>query len=106
MKKGNSLITKLLSDGIWGFLGCLLMPITTLISSTFLARMLSVDEVGVYFFSVSFVLVISLLTQMGMDKTIVRFGAEASSLHRRNSANMVIRRILFLGLFASVISHE
>ena len=67
---------RIFSNTIWSFAGYAISTLSALIAAAVLARMLEPSELGLYFLAFSIVSVVSLLSQFGLPKTVVRLLAE------------------------------
>ena len=77
MLHNQTLKKKLLKGGAWAFAGKLTAAVSALLINMFLARVLSPDELGVYFLAFSFVTVVSIIAQLGLGQVVLRYVAES-----------------------------
>ena len=91
-----SLKNRLLSGGAWAFTGKILTALTGLAVNALLARLLTPDEMGAYFLTLSLVSVAAIVAQLGLTQTIVRLIAESMGTGRQGRAKQAIRWTLRL----------
>ena len=82
---------KLISDGAWAFLGKMLALFSGLIISTLLSRLLTPEELGAYYLTLSLTSVAVIVAQFGLNRTIVRLIAESLGTGRPGRALKSIR---------------
>lgn len=95
---------RLLSGGIWVFTGKIITSLTGLLVNALLARLLSPNELGVYFLVFSVVAIGALLGEMGLQIAIVRFVAESIGMNRFNRARHVVGVVLRTGMVGAVVA--
>jgi len=101
IKKERSLSSRLMRGSAWVLLGRALMAGGGLTVNVMLARLLPVNEVGVFYLMLSIVLFASISAQFGLNKVVVRLTAAELAANRPGGA----RHILVLSLaLAAVIS--
>lgn len=83
---------RLLTGGIWALFGKIAVSALNLVINALLARILTVEEMGGYFLSLSFVMVAAVFAQFGLNYAIVRVVAESMAKGRKYYA---VRSILF-----------
>ncbi len=99
----ESIKQKLYSGGLWVIgLKLLALPVG-LILIALLTRMLSPEEMGVYFLASSLVDFLMLLSMLGMQVAIVRIVSQSLSLGLPGRARKAIKNVLQLGMLSSVI---
>lgn len=96
---------RLLSGGTWAFSGKILTAFSGLAVNALLARLLTPDEMGAYFLTLSMVCVFAMVAQMGLTWTIVRLVAESMGTGMPARARMAVRLTIRLaGLGALVMA--
>ncbi|HNR14324.1 MAG TPA: oligosaccharide flippase family protein, partial [Thermodesulfobacteriota bacterium] len=88
---------------IWVILGKAITLCTGFATNVILARLLSPQDLGVYFLLFSFVNLGVLISLLGMERTVVRMVSQLLALDQRARAYALIKRVLLLGASASVI---
>ncbi len=73
----SSIKNRLLAGGAWAFAGKILASLSGLAVNALLAHLISPEEMGAYFLTLSLVSVSSIVAQMGLTKTVVRLVAES-----------------------------
>ncbi|MFK5913744.1 MAG: oligosaccharide flippase family protein [Woeseiaceae bacterium] len=89
----SSLKQRLLSGSFWALLGKVLMVVLAMVLNMVLARILSPEDMGVYFISLSVVVTVATFAQVGMNQAIVRLIAESMT---KESFSKVRRSVLFV----------
>jgi len=92
---------RFLRGGLWAFLAHATVLPFGVISNGLLARLLSPDELGVYFVAVSLASTGALIAQFGMSQSVVRLVAE--NLDRPLVAGQAVKTVLILGGIGSVV---
>lgn len=92
----KSIKQRLISGGLWAFGGRLVLLVSGLIVSALLARLLSPEEMGVYFLMFSLLLFCSRLAQLGMMSTVVRLISESLGTSRPFRAKSAIANVFLL----------
>lgn len=87
---------RLIRGGGWAVAGKGLLGVVALAINALLTRLLSPDEIGVYFLLFSFVSVLALAAQAGMNQAIVRLVAEALGSGNRHMVISTIRSAYLL----------
>jgi O-antigen/teichoic acid export membrane protein len=100
----GSLRQRLLSGGAWALAGRAVTAASGLGANMLLTRLLSPDEVGAYFLTLSVVAVASMFAQLGLTQTIVRLVAESTATGRDSRAAMAIRLTLGLGAAGVIVA--
>lgn len=94
---------RLLLAGSWAFLGKMLTSICGLGASALIARLLSPEDVGVYFLIFSFVTVTAISSTLGLHRSIIIFVTRFVSNENFSGARaIVIQSILILALSSAV----
>jgi len=103
----RSIKEKLLKGGLWAFTGKFVTALSGLIISALLARLLTPEDMGAYFLTLSFVLVASMTAQLGLTQTIVRLVAESMGTDRlgraRQSVLLALRIVAFSGIIIACL---
>ena len=99
----KALLQKLLSGGLWVLLGKVLSLFSGLILISILTRLLSQDDMGLYFLIFSLVNFGLLFSLLGMDRSIVRIISEAVALEQYGKIKSAIRNVLQIGITASLM---
>lgn len=97
------LAKKILSGGIWAFIGKMIKGFSGLLISALLARLLDPDELAAYFLAFSLVTFATVVQQMGLAQSIVRFVAESLATEQFTRARSAVRKSLLLSLSSSVL---
>jgi O-antigen/teichoic acid export membrane protein len=97
-----SIRNRLLSGGAWAFGGKFLAAFTGLASNVLLARLLSPQDLGVYFLAFSIVSFGAVLGSQGLNKAVVRLVAENVGLGRFGQARRAITLVVVLGAFGAL----
>jgi O-antigen/teichoic acid export membrane protein len=92
---------RFLRGGIWAFLAQAIVLPFGLISNGLLARILSPDELGVYFVAISLASTGALIGQFGMSQSVVRLVVE--NLDRPSVAGQAVKMVLITGSIGSVV---
>jgi len=92
---------RLMSGGLWAFLGRGLTAIGGVAVNIVLARILAPAEFGAYFLAVSITSFAALLGQAGLQRTSIRLIAEASAIGNARRSAWVVRESLWLALVLS-----
>lgn len=93
----------LIRGGVWATAGKGLLGLVTLVINALLTRLLPPDEIGVYFLLFSFVSVLALVAQAGMQQAIVRLVAEARSTGSAYQVISTIRSAYLLVAIATLL---
>jgi len=99
----ESIKQKLYSGGMWVVgLKILALPVG-LVLIALLTRMLSAEEMGVYFLVSSLIEFLVLLSLLGMERSIVRIVSQALALKLPGRAWQAVRDVLSLGVLSTTI---
>lgn len=98
----GSLKRRLVSGGAWTLGNRLLVTLTQLISLALLARLLSLEDMGVYFLIANLVAVIAVVSQLGLTQTLVRLVADALARNLPGRARAAIVNILLMGMISAL----
>jgi O-antigen/teichoic acid export membrane protein len=98
---GVSVRRRLLSGSAWALAGRLTMALTGLLGNALLARLLSPEDLGVYFLAYSMVWLGGILGSLGLNQAAVRFVAESLALGEFRRARGAVISTLALGLVAA-----
>lgn len=93
---------RLLSGGAWAFSGKVSIALLGLASSALLARLLSPQELGVYFLAYSVVSLCAIIGSVGLPPTVTRFVAQNVGLNRFKTTRQVIGIIFGVGLLGAL----
>ena len=93
----GSLKRRLVSGGAWTLGNRLLVTLTQLVSLALLARLLTVSDMGVYFLVANLVAVVSVVSQLGLTQSLVRFVADALARNLPGRARAAILDVLVMG---------
>ncbi|MBV7331938.1 oligosaccharide flippase family protein [Chloroflexi bacterium TSY] len=100
-KKGAR--NRLLSGGAWAFAGRIGMAASGVVVNGLLARLLTPDEMGAYFLTLTIVLVSAMIGQLGLNGLLVRLIAESIGIQRPERAIKAIRIAFGYGIGASFL---
>src|SRR3712207_803362 len=101
---GSLLRRRLLSGGSWAFGGRIAGAVIGIITNGFLARMLTPQEFGAYFLSLSIISLGAMVGSLGLTKSVVRHVAENVGLNRLERTRRAIYLMLGLGLLGAVVT--
>jgi O-antigen/teichoic acid export membrane protein len=93
---------RLLSGSAWATGGRGIVAFTALATNALLARLLSPQELGVYFLAFSVVGIGALLGSLGMEQAVVRFVAESIGLDQFNRARLMLGKTLAFGVLGAL----
>jgi len=93
----------LLRGGAWAFAGKVLTALMGLALSALLARLLSPEDMGVYFLVFNLATFFSIFARMGLENTLLRFISEALTRNQFNRARTVISKGLQLVVLSTII---
>ncbi len=96
-----SLRRRLAAGGAWALGGRVLLALTGLATNALLARLLSPQDLGVFFLAFSVVSFCSVLSSLGLEITVVRFVAESLGLELPGRARRVVNKVIVLGAFGA-----
>lgn len=99
----STLRGRLLSGGTWALAARIGTALITMVVNGLLARLLSPDEMGVYFLTITLVNITSLIGLLGLNEACVRFIAESIGMGQPQRASQVIRMVLAYGTGASLL---
>lgn len=94
---------KLLRGGVWAFLGKLITGFSGVLISALLARLLEPGELAAYFLTFSLVTFTTIVVQLGLAQSIVRFVAESLATEQFARARSAIQKSLLLVLASYVV---
>ena len=94
--KQTSLKQKLLSGGIWAFVGKFGTVLATLTVNALLTRLLAPEEIGAYFLTYSMITIGAVIAQLGLNHTIVRFIAESVGQGQDGRASASVKGVFSL----------
>jgi len=103
----RSIKEKLLKGGAWAFAGKLVTAFSGLAISALLARLLTPEDMGAYFLTLSLVSAAAVVAQLGLTQAIVRLVAESMGTERpsraRQSVLLALRIVAFSGLIVACL---
>jgi O-antigen/teichoic acid export membrane protein len=88
---------RLMTGSAWATGGRIIIAFTAFATNALLARLLSPQDLGVYFLAFSIVGVGALVGMLGMDQAVVRFVAQTMGLGRFQEARRALGRTLAFG---------
>jgi len=91
---------RLRSGGIWVFAIKMAAMLASLSVNIVLARILSPDDVGAYFAIFSLVSVLTVVAQLGLQRAVVRFAAQARARRNTGAVYQVVGAVLLHGTLA------
>jgi O-antigen/teichoic acid export membrane protein len=94
---------KLLSGSLWVVGSKIVALPSSILLTAFLTRLLSPDEMGVYFLIFSLVSFSTMLSALGMGRAIVRIVSESLAVDAFGRAREAIKYVLQFGLLSSAI---
>lgn len=100
----SSLRSRLLSGSAWALGGKVGASVIGLATNVVLARMLSPEELGAYFLAMSIVSFGAIVGCLGLNRSAVRFVAEALGLERRDRARRIVALVLGIGTVGALVS--
>ncbi len=103
----RSIKEKLLKGGAWAVSGKVVTALAGLGINALLTRLLTPEEMGVYFLTFSLISIAAIVAQLGMTQTIIRLVAESMGTGRperaRQSVILVLRIVAFSGLLVACL---
>ena len=102
----NLIQNKLLTDAAYGFAAKILATLLTMIFDALLARMITKEELGLWFMLYKAVTLLSLVCCLGVQHSMVKFGNEYSSNGERryNPRKLLLLSYCSVGLMAVFVS--
>ena len=97
-----SLRSRLISGGIWALIGKIATAISSLLISGLLTRLLSPDDVGVYFLTLSLITVFSVAAQLGLNRAVVLLTAEAIASMEKEKIRPLLMRIFTIATICTL----
>ncbi|MBT7899702.1 MAG: oligosaccharide flippase family protein [Candidatus Marinimicrobia bacterium] len=102
--KDNSLRSYLLIGGLWASAGKVFTIFFGIILSGFLARIISPENMGLYFLSFNFATFLSLLPRFGIDIAFLRLIPEAvESDMGGNAKSLIIKGFFIISIFSGIL---
>lgn len=98
---GSLLRRRLLSGGSWAFGGRIAGALVGVVTNGLLARMLSPEEFGAYFLSLSIISLGAVVGSLGLTRSVVRYVAENVGLNQLGRARRAILLVFGLGLLGA-----
>ena len=99
----NPLHRRLLSGGSWTFIGRLVAVAAGFLVNALIARIVSVEEVGVYFLLVTVVTLGSLVASLGLHVVVVRLVAESMAGQLSGLARSTVLAVLKMGTASAIV---
>jgi O-antigen/teichoic acid export membrane protein len=93
---------RLLSGGLWALSGKVLTAFTGLATYALLARLLSPQDLGVYFLALSIVLLGTAVGSLGLQQTVLRFVAESIGRNQPGRVRRAVSTIYILGILGAL----
>lgn len=103
MATGAGLIRRVASGGVWAIAGRVGLAVTGLTVNALIARLLSPDDVGVYFLIVSGLAMTVVISTLGLPQAVVRIAAEALGAGKPAEAAGAIRFAMRAGCGLAVL---
>lgn len=94
--------SRLISGGVWASTSKAVVAVCSLAISAMLARLLSPEEMGVYFLVITWVSIAALVAQLGLGHAVIKLLGDAISAHDPGAARGVVRAVIKLGLFGAL----
>lgn len=103
--QNQSIRRYLVMGGAWAFFGKLLTGLLGLVLSAQLARMLSIENMGLFFILLNQAVFFGIFAKFGLDTTALRFIAESLSLGRsRRVREAIIKTLLLVVFFGGILA--
>jgi len=99
----QSIKQKLLKGGAWAFAGKVAAALTGLAVNALLARLLTPEEMGAYFLSLSIVSIFAVISQLGLNQTVVRLIAASMEKGVYGRATGTIRIAFCMTFLGSIL---
>jgi len=96
----RSIKEKLLKGSAWAFAGKLVSVLTALGVNALLARLLTPNEMGAYFLTLSLVSVAAVVAQLGLTQTLIKLVSESMAVEKLSR----VRRSIVLALRMAAVS--
>jgi len=101
--KGASLRSRFISGGFWALLGKIISSASTLVANMLLARLLSPEDMGLFFLTFSIVTVFTIIAKWGLGRGIVKLVASELAVGNTGQARSAIITALIITAFMSII---
>lgn len=95
--------SRLLGGGAWALSGKIATVLVVVLTNALLARILTPEELGVYFLVLSVVAVAAMASQLGLNYSVVRLIAESIGLGNKARARLSILKSLFIAAITATI---
>lgn len=95
--QANPLVSKILSGGGWIVAAKVVGLITSVGGNLLLTRLLSPNDVGVYFLLFSLMNLVNLAGPLGLNRSVVKFLAENLAMGEAERAKNFLKKVLLLG---------
>jgi O-antigen/teichoic acid export membrane protein len=99
----RSLVSRLLSGGTWVLTGKVMTALSTVAIGALIARLLFLDDVGLYNLTHSIVFFSVVIAKLGLGQAVVRLVAESMSTNRPGRARAAVRWVLGFGLGGATV---
>ena len=94
--------SRLLKGGLWVGFGLAGNLVATVGLTMILARLVSPAELGTYFLAFSAITILGTVSQLGLNKSVVRFVAEQIAASKLGEAKRTIYSVFQLGMLSTV----
>lgn len=95
--------SRLISGGVWALSGKLIVAFCSLAINAMLARLLSPEEMGVYFIVITWVAIAALLAQLGLSTAVIKLLGAALGRNDLGAARGVIRAAIGWALLGAAV---
>jgi O-antigen/teichoic acid export membrane protein len=99
-----SLGDRLVGGGTWVFVGKAVTGVSSLIVNAMIARLLTLEDVGVFNLAFSIAMFSSMLAHLGMSRAVVRLVAETMGTNQPGRARSAIRIVFAFGIAGSAVT--
>jgi len=103
MLNNSSFKANLVRGGAWAFAGKIVTVLVGLLLNALLARLLSPEEMGVYFLIFSVAMFTAIFSQLGLNNTIVRLVAESMGTNRPSRARYSVALVLKIVVVSALL---
>lgn len=94
--------SRLISGGVWALSGRVAVALASLAINALLARLLSPDEMGVYFIAITWVAIAALIAQLGLGHAVIRLLGEALNRSDGGAARGTVASVMRLGMVGAI----
>lgn len=95
---------RIISNGVWALSGKITTALSSLAVHALLARLLSPEEMGVYFLVITLVAAMSLAAQFGLNHVVVRLVSDALGKNDPAAAKSAVGTIALYGLVGASVA--